>query len=70
MSEKYPAEKYQGPLTPKEKKIVESFEEARPGLGKRAESNVRSLNTGWREIIADMSEEEIKAEAQYRGRHG
>jgi hypothetical protein len=59
---------YQGPLTPKEQKVVDEFENARPGLGEHAERNVRSPNTGWREIIDGMSDEEIKAEASSRNK--
>lgn len=59
---------YQGPLTPKEQKVVDEFENARPGLGEIAERDVRSPNTGWREIIADMSDEEIKVKARHRSR--
>lgn len=58
---------HQEPLTPKEQKVVEAFEQARPGLGEIAEQNVRSPNTGWKEIIADMPDKEIKAEVRYRG---
>jgi len=50
------------PLTPKEQKVVEEFEKARPGLGAVAESNIRNNNfTGWAEIIADTPEEELVA---------
>ncbi|WP_230966175.1 hypothetical protein [Nostoc sp. NZL] len=50
------------PLTPKEQKVVEEFEKARPGLGAIAESNIRNNDkTGWAEIIADTPEEELVA---------
>ncbi|MEH1785892.1 MAG: hypothetical protein V7L23_10000 [Nostoc sp.] len=48
------------PLTPKEQKVVEEFEKARPGLGAIAESNIRNNDkTGWAEIIADTPEEDL-----------
>ena len=50
------------PLTPKEQKVVEEFEKARPGLGAIAESNIRNNDkTGWAEIIADTPESELVA---------
>jgi hypothetical protein len=48
------------PLTPKEQKVVDEFEAARPGLGQIAETNIRNNNqTGWGDIIADTPEEEL-----------
>ncbi|MEH2342544.1 MAG: hypothetical protein V7K22_12965 [Nostoc sp.] len=48
------------PLTPKEQKVVEEFEKARPGLGAIAENNIRNNDkTGWAEIIADTPESEL-----------
>jgi hypothetical protein len=49
-------------LTPKEQKVVEAFEEARPGHGKIAAQNITSPYTGWAESIADTPESEIKVE--------
>ncbi|MEH1807797.1 hypothetical protein [Nostoc sp.] len=50
------------PLTPKELKVIEEFENARPGLGAIAESNIRNNDkTGWAEIIADTPEEDLVA---------
>jgi hypothetical protein len=49
------------PLTPKEQKVVTEFEASRPGFGAIAESNIRSDQTGWAEIIADTPEEELVA---------
>ena len=49
-----------GTLTPKEQKVVEAFEEARPGYGKIATQNITSPYTGWSEIIADTPESEIE----------
>ncbi|MEH1971098.1 hypothetical protein [Nostoc sp.] len=47
-------------LTPKEQKVIEAFEAARPGLGAIAESNIRNNDkTGWAEIIADTPESEL-----------
>jgi hypothetical protein len=55
-------------LTPKELNVVDTFEQARPGLGAMpsavreatiAQSNILNPNSGWREIIADMPESEI-----------
>ena len=48
------------PLTPKEQKVVDEFEKARPGLGAVAEKNIRNNDkTGWAEIIADTPESEL-----------
>ena len=49
-----------GTLTPKEQKVVEAFEQARPGLGKIATQNIISPYTGWAESIADRPESEIE----------
>ncbi|MEH2214275.1 hypothetical protein [Nostoc sp.] len=50
------------PLTPKEQKVVDEFEKARPGLGAIAEKNIRNNDkTGWAEIIADTPESELVA---------
>ncbi|MEH2351923.1 hypothetical protein [Nostoc sp.] len=50
------------PLTPKEQKVVDEFEKARPGLGAKAESNIRNNDkTGWAEIIADTPLDELVA---------
>lgn len=49
------------PLTPKEQKAIAEFEQARPGLGTIAESNIRSNQTGWADIIADTPEDELVA---------
>lgn len=56
-------------LTSKEQKVIAEFEAARAGLGEMAERNIRSSNTGWREIIKDMSEEDIKAEVSHKSWH-
>jgi hypothetical protein len=50
-----------GTLTPKEQKVVEEFEQARPGFGVIANQNITSPYTGWAEIIADMTDDVIKA---------
>ncbi|MDZ7970820.1 MAG: hypothetical protein RM368_38850, partial [Nostoc sp. DedSLP03] len=50
------------PLTPKEQKVVDEFENARPGLGAIAENNIRHNDkTGWADIIADTPESELVA---------
>jgi hypothetical protein len=51
-----------GTLTPKEQKVVEAFEEARPGYGKIATQNITSPYTGWAESIADTTDDVIKVE--------
>ena len=51
-----------GTLTPKEQKVVEEFERARPGHGEIATQNIINPNNGWSEVIADMPEVEIKAD--------
>lgn len=48
-------------LTPKEQKVIDEFEAARPGLGAIAENNILSDSTGWSEIIADTPENELVA---------
>ncbi|MEH2377311.1 MAG: hypothetical protein V7K27_00135 [Nostoc sp.] len=48
------------PLTPKQQKVVEEFEKARPGLGAIAENNIRHNDkTGWADVIADTPESEL-----------
>ncbi|PHJ55759.1 hypothetical protein VF14_36745 [Nostoc linckia z18] len=48
------------PLTPKEQKVIEQFESARPGLGAIAQNNILNNDkTGWADIIADTPEEEL-----------
>ncbi|MBE9210520.1 hypothetical protein IQ244_29265 [Nostoc sp. LEGE 06077] len=55
------------PLTPKEQKVVDEFETARPGLGAIAESNIRNNHvTGWADIIADTPEEELVVRDDFR----
>lgn len=50
------------PLTPKEQKVVDEFESARPGLGAIAQSNIiNNDKTGWADLIADTPEEELVA---------
>jgi hypothetical protein len=49
-----------GSLTPKEQKVVEEFERARPGYGKIAIQNITSPYTGWAESIADTLPTEIE----------
>lgn len=46
-------------LTAKEIKVVEAFEEARPGTGIYALQNIQNPDSGWAEIIAEMDESEI-----------
>lgn len=50
---------YQGPLTPKEQKVVDEFDKARPGMGDQVEKGIRSPDTGFREIIADTPVNEL-----------
>lgn len=57
-------------LTPKEQKVIDEFEAARPGLGAIAESNIRSSSTGWREGIADMDESEIVVREGHSSNNG
>lgn len=50
------------PLTPKEQKVIDEFEAARPGLGAKAENNIRNNDkTGWADIIADTPDDELVA---------
>ncbi len=51
-----------GTLTAKEQKVVEAFEQARPGYGEVANQNITSPHTGWSQSIADMPEGSIKAQ--------
>lgn len=49
-------------LTPKEQKVIQEFESARPGLGEIAEKNIRNNGkTGWADIIADTPKEDLVA---------
>lgn len=47
-------------LTPKEQKVVDEFESARPGLGELVEKSIRSENTGLAETIEEMPLQDIK----------
>lgn len=56
------------PLTPKEQKVIDEFDRARPGLGEIAERNIRNSDkTGWAEIIADTPESELLAREGFSG---
>lgn len=46
-------------LTPNEQKVVDKFESLRQGYGELAKQRIISSYSGWREIIADYSQEEI-----------
>lgn len=49
-------------LTPKEQKVIQEFEAARPGLGAIAQTNIlNNERTGWADIIADTPEDELVA---------
>ena len=50
---------YQSPLTPKEQKVVDEFDKARPGMGSQIEKDIRNPNSGFKEIIADTPEDEL-----------
>ena len=49
-------------LTHKEQLVVDQFEKMRPGYGVIARQRILSQSSGWKQIIADMSEEEITLE--------
>ncbi|MHC5725742.1 MAG: hypothetical protein ACYT04_40625 [Nostoc sp.] len=58
-------------LTPKEQKVIDAFESARPGLGAIAENNIRHNDkTGWADIIADTPESELVVREGSRRRCG
>lgn len=47
-------------LTEKEQKVINEFEKVCPSLGAMAKANILNNHlTGWAEIIAEMSDEEI-----------
>ena len=46
-------------ITKKEQLVIDTFERLRPGHGRIAKSNILNPNSGWREIIEQMTEEEI-----------
>lgn len=51
-----------GTLTEKEQAVVNAYSEVRPELGEIAQRNiVNNDKTGWADIVADMSDEEIAA---------
>lgn len=52
-------------LTPKEQKVIEAFEEARPGLGDVAKANILNPNSDWAEQIAEMPEKEITVRTSF-----
>jgi hypothetical protein len=47
------------PLTPKEQKVIQELDNARPGLGELAQKSILNESTGWAEIIADTPESEL-----------
>ncbi len=48
------------PLTYKEQLAIQQFEKLRPGSGEQAKRNILNNHlTGWADIIADMTEEQI-----------
>lgn len=48
-------------FTPKEQKVIQEFSKVRPDLGELAAKNIlNNQYTGWRDIIAEMNEEDIK----------
>lgn len=50
------------PLTPKEQKVIQAFEAARPGLGAIAKTNILNNDkTAWADIIADTPDDELVA---------
>jgi hypothetical protein len=49
-----------GTLTPKEQGVVDAYSSVRPELGEIAQRNiVNNDKTGWGDIVADMSDEQI-----------
>ncbi len=51
-----------GTLTQKEQAVVDAYSSVRPELGAIAERNIINNElTGWADIVADMSDEEIAA---------
>lgn len=51
-----------GTLTQKEQAVVDAYSSIRPELGAIAQRNIiNNDKTGWADIVADMSEEEIAA---------
>ena len=46
-------------LTPKEQKVIDALENARPGLGDIAKANILNPNSDWADQIEKMPEEEI-----------
>jgi hypothetical protein len=46
-------------LTQKEQLVIATFEKLRTGHGTIAKQNILNPNSGWREMIAEMSVEEI-----------
>jgi hypothetical protein len=52
-------------LTPKEQKVVDAFEQARPGLGDIAKANILNPNSDWADQIEKMPEEELVARTAF-----
>lgn len=50
-------------ISKKEQLVVDTFEKLRPGYGSIAKQNILNPNSGWREIIEQMTEEEILLES-------
>jgi hypothetical protein len=57
-------------LTPKQQKVVEEFEKARPGYGAIALQNILNPNSGWAEIAESMEMEEIAVSEGFNSNSG
>lgn len=55
-------------LTPKEEKVIDEFDRARPGLGEQVERDIRNPNSGYAEIIEDTPKEELVLKVDVRER--
>lgn len=52
-------------LTPKEQKVVDVLDEARPGLGDIAKANILNPDSDWADQIENMSEDELVARTAF-----
>lgn len=52
-------------FTEKEQTVIQSFEQARPGLGEIAKANILNPNSDWADQIEQMPKEELIAQTAF-----
>lgn len=52
-------------FTEKELIVIDSFENARPGLGEIAKNNIFNQSSGWAEMIESTNKEDLVARTEF-----